>query len=74
MVYVYSSPVLVGCNVFWIFVMTKMLLKTKSLLIATKQLVFFFAQKSVNNQLHQMYFYTVHVYNFLTKWNTLVCG
>jgi len=39
-----SAPVLVGCNVFWIFVVT-MLLNMKSFLIATKQLVFFFAQK-----------------------------
>jgi len=33
-----------------------MLLNTKSLLIATKQLVFFFAQKSINSLLHQMFF------------------
>jgi len=32
------------------------LLNTKSLLIATKQLVFFFGQKSINNVLHQMLF------------------
>ena len=40
------TTVLVGCNVFWIFVAT-MLLNTKSLLTVTKQLVFFFAQKSI---------------------------
>ena len=28
----------------------------ESLLIATKQLVFFFAQKIINNLLHQMFF------------------
>jgi len=55
MIYVCSAPVLVGCNVFWIFVVT-VLLNTKSLLIVTKQLVFFFAQKSINNLLHQMFF------------------
>ena len=53
--YVCSAPVLVGCNVFWIFVVT-MLRNTKSLLIVTKQLVFFFAQKSINNLPHQMFF------------------
>ena len=42
-----SAQVLVGCNVFWVFAMT-MLLNMKSLLIATKQLVFFLAQKSIN--------------------------
>ena len=48
MIDVCSAPVLIGCNVFWIFVVT-MLLNTKSLLIVTKQLVFFFAQKRINN-------------------------
>jgi len=33
-----------------------MLLNTKSLLIATKQVVFFFAHKSINNLLHQIFF------------------
>jgi len=42
--YVCSAPVLVGGNVFWIFVVI-MLLNTKSFLIVTKQMVFFFAQK-----------------------------
>jgi len=42
--YVCSAPVLVGCNVSWIFVVT-MLLKTKLLLIVTEQLVLFFAPK-----------------------------
>ena len=51
-----------GWNVFWIFVVT-MMLNTKSLLIATKYLVFFFAQKSINNLLHQMFFCTVCVCN-----------
>ena len=37
MIYVCSAPVLVGCSVFWIFVVT-MLLNTKSVLITTKQL------------------------------------
>jgi len=54
-IYVCSAPVLMGCNVFWIFVVT-MLLNMKSFLIVTKQLVFFFAQKSVNNLPHQMFF------------------
>ena len=44
MIYVCSAPVLTGCNVFWIFVVT-MLQNTKSLLIVTKQLVLFFAKK-----------------------------
>jgi len=33
-----------------------MLLNTKITLIVTKQLVFFFAQKSINNLPHQMFF------------------
>ena len=33
-----------------------MLPNTKSLLIVTKQLVFFFAEKSMNNQPHEMFF------------------
>jgi len=33
-----------------------MLLNTKSLLIVTKQLVFFFAQKSINNLPHETFF------------------
>jgi len=53
--YVCSAPVLVGCNDFWISVVT-MLLNTKSLLIVTKQLVFFLAQKSINNLPQQMFF------------------
>ena len=53
--YVCSAPVLVGCNVFWIFVLI-MLLNTKSFLIVTKQLGFLFAQKSINNLPHQMFF------------------
>jgi len=49
--------------------------KHETPLIATKQIVFFFPQKVYkNNLLHQMFFWTVYVYNFLTKWNTLVCG
>jgi len=67
-----SAPVLVACSVFWIFVVT-MLLNTKSLLIATKQLVFIFVQKSIRNLLHQM-FSKWCTCTFLTKWNTLVCG
>jgi len=55
MIYVCSAPVLVGCNVFGTFVVT-VLLNTKSLLIATKQLVLLFAQKSTNNLLHKMFF------------------
>jgi len=71
--YVCPAPVLLGCNAFWIFVLT-MLLNTKSLLIATKQPVYFLAQKSINNRVYQMFFQMVYMYNFLTKWNTLVCG
>jgi len=41
-----------------------MLLNPKSLLIATKQLVFFSDLKSVNNLLHQRLFWMVYVYNF----------
>jgi len=37
-----------------------------------KKLVFFFAQKGINNLLPQMFFWTVYMYNFLTKRNTLV--
>jgi len=44
-----------------------MLLNTKSLLIATKQLVFFFAQKSINSLLHQMFFWMLYVYNLLAN-------
>jgi len=33
-----------------------MLLNTKSFLTVTKQLVFFIAQKSINNLPHQMFF------------------
>ena len=67
--------VLEGYNAFWIFVVTMlMLLNMKSLLIATKQLVFFFALKSINNLLHQMFFWTVYMYNVLTKWNIFVGG
>jgi len=44
-----------GLHCLWIFVVT-MLLNTKLLLIATKQLLFFFAQKSINNLPHQMFF------------------
>jgi len=29
--------------------------------------------KIINNLLHQMFFWTVYVCNFVTKWNTLVC-
>jgi len=36
-------------------------------------LVFFFAPKIIINLLHQMFFWTVCVYKFLTKLNTLVC-
>ena len=36
-------------------------------------LVLFFAPNIINNLLHAMFFWTVYVYNFLTKWNTLVC-
>jgi len=48
------------------------LLKTKSLFIVTKQLVQLFVPKSINNLLHQMFFWIVYVYNFLTKSNILV--
>jgi len=73
MIYVYSSPVLVGCNVFWIFVVT-MLLNTKSLLIATKQLVLIFAQKKYKQPaLSNVFLNGVRV-QFFIKWNTLVCG
>jgi len=61
--YVCSAPVLVDSNVLWIFVVG-MLLNTKSPLIATKQLVFFFVSKSINNFLYQMFFWMVYVYNF----------
>jgi len=44
MIYVCSAPVLVNSNVFWIFVVP-MLSNTKSPLIVTKQLVFFFPKK-----------------------------
>jgi len=37
------------------------------------QLVFFFAPKIMNNLFHRMIFWRVYMYNFLTKWNTLVC-
>ena len=66
-----SAPVSVGCNAFCIFVMT-MMLNPKSLSIATKQSVFFLAQRSISNLLHQMFFQMVYMYNFLTKWNTCV--
>ena len=36
------------------------------------QQVFFLAPKIMNNLFHQMVFWRVCVYNFLTKWNTLV--
>jgi len=50
-----------------------MLLNTKLPLIVTKQLVFFLGPKIINNLLPQMFFWIVYVYNFLTKWHTLVC-
>ena len=65
--------VLEGYNAFWTFVVT-MLLNVKSLLIATKLLVFFFALKSINNLLHQMIFWVLYMYNVLTKWNILAGG
>jgi len=61
--YVCSAPGLVDPNVFWVFVVT-MLLNTKSSLIVTKWLVFFFAPQSINSLFHQMFFWTMCVYNF----------
>jgi len=59
----------VGSSVFWIFVVIIiMLLNTKSLLIATKQ-SYFVVLKSINNLLHQMFFWLVYVYNYLNKSN-----
>ena len=68
------SPSISGLdsNVFWIFVVT-MLLITKLPLVVTKPLVFFSAPKSINSLLHLMFFWTVHVSNFLTRKNTLLC-
>jgi len=60
--YVYSAPVLLDSKVFWKFVVT-MLLKTKSPLIVTKQLMLFFAPKSINSLFHQIFWWTVYVYN-----------
>ena len=58
-----------GSSVFWIFVVIIiMLLNTKSLLIATKQ-SYFVVLKSINNLLHQMFFWLVYVYNYLNKSN-----
>jgi len=56
-------------NIFWISVVT-MLLNTKLPSIVTKQLAFFFAPKSTNNLFHQMFYWMVCAYNFVTKWNT----
>ena len=33
-----------------------------------------FLLKSVNNLFHKLFYWMVSSYNFLTKWNTLVCG
>jgi len=44
-----------------------MLLNTKPLLIATKELVFFFDPKSVHNLLHRMFFNMVYARFLLMK-------
>jgi len=49
------APALVDFIVFWIFVMM-MMLNTKSLLIATKQLVYLFAPRGITNLLHRIFF------------------
>jgi len=51
-----SAPALVNSSIWKVVVTGEyMLLNTKSL-IATKQLVFFVAPKSIKNLLHQMFF------------------
>jgi len=50
-----------------------MLLNTKSLLIVTKELVFFFAQKSITNLPHQMFFLNGVRVQFLDQVK-YVCG
>ena len=60
MIYVWSALVLVGCNVFWMFVVT-MLLNTKSLLIATKQMVCSFCPKKYKQPVPYVFLNGVHV-------------
>jgi len=52
--------------------MVIMLLKIKSLLIASKLLVCFFGPKAMNNLVHRMVFGMVYKYDFFIKPNILV--
>ena len=73
MIYVCSTTVLVGCNVFWIFVVT-MLLNTKSHRIAIKRIGVLYCPKKYKQPAPSNVFWTVYVYIFLTKWNTIWCA